>query len=366
MSTKQEAVLSKPSANKPRAKKASAKTLVAKLSEPKASGLKPSGLKKAKLLKPREYFVQANGVRLCVQERGPADAPSIVFIMGFACQLTAWPPELLNALASYGYRVICFDNRDIGLSQKMQSLHKVDTRLAWVQHRLGRRFKANYTLNDMAEDTADLLNVLDLKTAHVVGASMGGMIAQILAAKHPERVASLSLFMTSDNSPRQPMPKFSVLKEFATMRGVDASKQDSSNFAIESWIILWRAIQSPAYPKTNEQLKVMIEQNYQRSYRPGGVMRQLQALMATGSISKLLPKISAPTIVIHGKDDPLLPAKSGQDIARKIPGAVYYPIAGMGHDFPEELIPYFAELIVDNASQVRAQKRVLGEALLVS
>jgi pimeloyl-ACP methyl ester carboxylesterase len=329
-------------------------------------GTKKSSSRKISTLKPREHFVHANGVRLCVQERGPSEGPAIVFIMGFACQLTAWPPGLLNALAKNGYRVICFDNRDIGLSQKMQSIHKVDTRLAFIQHRLGRRFKANYTLYDMAEDTAGLLDTLELKAAHIVGASMGGMIAQILAAKHPERVASLSLFMTSNNSPRQPMPKFSVLKEFATVRGVDAAQQDSSSFAIERWMVLWKAIQSPAYPKSNEQLKVMIEANYQRSYRPGGVMRQLQAIMATGSISKLLARITAPTILIHGKDDPLLPLKSAQDIARRIPGSVYYPIAGMGHDFPEELIPYFAELIIDNASQVRAQNRVLGDTLLVS
>ncbi len=324
------------------------------------------GSPKQNLLKPREHFVHANGVRLCVQERGPANGPAIVFIMGFACQLNAWPATLLNKLANQGYRVICFDNRDIGLSQKMQSIHKVDTRLAFIQHRLGKRFKANYTLLDMADDTAALLDALALQTAHIVGASMGGMIAQILAAKHPERVASLSLFMTSNNSPRQPLPKLSVLKEFATMRGVDSKEQDSASLAIERWMLLWQAIQSPAYPKTKAQLRVMIEANYRRSYRPGGAMRQLQAILATGSINQFTTCIRAPTILIHGKDDPLLPPQNAKHIARNIPGAIYYPIPGMGHDFPEALSPYFAELIIDNTRQVKARDLSYRNSLLMS
>lgn len=298
----------------------------------------------------QERYVEANGLRFCVHQRGPENGPVILFIMGFACQQTSWPSTLLDRLAEQGYRVISLDNRDIGLSSKLKSTRRIDTRMAFLKHRLGRRFNATYTLHDMAQDTALLLDALQIKRAHIVGASMGGMIAQILAAHYPQRVSSLNLIMSSTNAANQTLPKLSVLKEFAAMTGVT----NSTNNAIDGWLVMWKAIQSPKYPKADEELRRMILENYQRSYCPGGAIRQLQAILATGSIAHLLSQIEAPTIVIHGKHDPLLPIQHSKLIVNNIDRAVLYPIDGMGHDFPEPLLPYFCELIIDNARQIRA------------
>jgi len=298
----------------------------------------------------QEHFIHANGLRFCVHERGEKDAPAIVFIMGFACQMTTWPAALLDRLAAQGYRVICFDNRDIGLSDSLKSTHRINIRTAFIKHRLGRRFHATYTLHDMAHDTVELMSAMGLARAHLVGASMGGMIAQIIAAKYADRVASLNLIMTSTNAPNQPLPHLSVLKEFAKTTGISRSNDP----IVDRLLRLWKAIQSPGYPKSDDDIRAMIKANYKRSYKPSGTIRQLQAILATGNIAHLLPYVSAPTLIIHGKHDPLLPIKNAQIIAKKIDLAIHVPIDGMGHDLPEPLLPYFAELIADNTRQVRA------------
>lgn len=304
-------------------------------------------------MKIREYFVAANGLEFCVREQGPENGQAIMFIMGYACQLTNWPDALLSALANEGFRVICFDNRDIGLSAKLKTLHTIDTRVAFLKHRLGRRFPASYTLHDMAHDTVGIADALGLRRVHLVGASMGGMIAQIIAAKYAPRVASLTLLMTSNNSPRQPLPRLSVLNHFARFRGVTNSPEE----AIGRWVSMWKAIQSPAYPKSDAELSEMIRSNYERAYHPGGVIRQMHAILATGSTASLCRHIDAPTLIMHGKEDPLVPFANAKDLSRKIAQSVYLPIEGMGHDLPDPLMPYFAELIAENTRHVRANAR---------
>lgn len=293
----------------------------------------------------QEYLVEANGLSFCVKEQGPVTGEPILFVMGYACQLTNWPDTLLTALADEGFRVICFDNRDIGLSTKLKSTRTLDTRAAFLKHRLGQRFHATYTLHDMAHDTVGIIDALGLQKVHLVGASMGGMIAQIIAAKYAPRIASLTLLMTSSNSARQPLPKLSVLGHFARFRGVSHSPDE----AITRWVSMWKAIQSPGYPKSDAELHAMMRANYERSYHPGGVIRQLQAILATGSTRALCPHINAPTLILHGKDDPLVPFANALELHRSIKHSVVLPIAGMGHDLPDPLMPYFASLIEEHS-----------------
>ena len=173
--------------------------------------------------KPSEYYIEANGLRFCVEERGYPEGPPIVLIMGLACQMTSWPESLLDRLAEQGYRIVRFDNRDIGLSDKLQSSIRVDTRLAFLFHKLGFKVQANYSLHDMAKDTSCIMTELGISNAHIVGISMGGMIAQLLAAHYPEQVKTLTAIMSSTNSARLPMPEFKLLLQLrqAGVKGHD-------------------------------------------------------------------------------------------------------------------------------------------------
>lgn len=299
---------------------------------------------------PVETKIQANGLTFNVEERGPSDGPAIVLIMGFAGQMTLWPEPLLDELAGKGFRVIRFDNRDIGLSDEVKPTLKLNTRVAFLRYKLGQRFKANYTLYDMADDTVGILDALGIEQAHIVGASMGGMIAQIMAAKHSTRVASLSLIMTTNNSPKQPLPSLKIIKEFMM---IGTGKGDPQ-IAIERSFRMWKAFQSPAYPKDDATVREFILENHERSYRPGGIVRQLHAILATGSLQGLLKKIETPTVVIHGEDDPLLPPKNGRVLAKYIRGAKHVPVAGMGHDLPEDLLVFFSDLIFRNSLKAEA------------
>ncbi len=290
------------------------------------------------------HFVDANGLQFCVEERGDPDGEVVLLVMGLGCQMTFWPESLLNRLAEEGYRVICFDNRDVGLSEKIPSRVRVDTRLAYLKHKVGLRFRSNYTLVDMAADTAHLIDQLGVDSAHVVGISMGGMIAQLLAARHPNRVRSLSILMSSTNAPNLPPPDLGLMLKLG-WAGPAGHDEDA---AVARWINFWSAIQSPHYPAKGEDIEQRVRQGYRRSYSPGGTLRQLQAILATGSLEAAGADIIAPSLVLHGRDDPLLKPRCGKAVARAIGHADLEIIKGLGHDLPEVLIPEFASLISAN------------------
>ena len=298
-----------------------------------------------------QQLLEINGHTFCVEDIGDPTAIPIIFIMGLACQMTHWPEGLLNGLLDRGYRVIRFDNRDIGLSEKISGGFKVNTRLAYLEYKLGFNPHANYTLHDMANDTSTILAALNIKAAHIVGASMGGMIGQLLAASHPEKVLSLTTIMSSTNSPRLPMPELGLMFKLSKV----GKGQNDMASVLKRWQYFWSSVQSPAYPTPAEHIKKLIKHNFERCYSPGGTIRQIQAMLATGSIEAIIRHITAPTLIIHGTNDPLLKPACGKAIARNIKSSKLELIKGMGHDLPEQLIPQFIQLIDDHVQGTKTQ-----------
>lgn len=288
--------------------------------------------------------VEANGVRIEVDDQGPADGPVVLLIMGLGMQLIAWPQTMVQMLVRQGFRVVRFDNRDIGLSQGFDAAGVPNMALAGLRHAMHLPVHSPYSLADMARDALGVLDALDIEQAHVCGASMGGMIAQHLAAMAPERVASLTLMMTTSGSRRLPQPSWRVRRAL-----MSRPMKPGADAAVD-WIIqVLHLIGSPAYPSDPQALRARALESVQRAWHPSGSARQLLAVVADGDRSALLPHIQAPTLVIHGVDDPLVPVACGKDLAQRIADARADFIPGMGHDLPEELLPRFAQGIVDNA-----------------
>lgn len=288
--------------------------------------------------------VEANGVRIEVDDQGPADGPVVLLIMGLGMQLIAWPQTMVQMLVQQGFRVVSFDNRDIGLSQGFDAAGVPNMALAGLRHAMHLPVHSPYSLADMARDALGVLDALDIEQAHVCGASMGGMIAQHLAAMAPERVASLTLMMTTSGSRRLPQPSWRVRRAL-----MSRPMKPGADAAVD-WIIqVLHLIGSPAYPSDPQALRARALESVQRAWHTSGSARQLLAVVADGDRSTLLPHIQAPTLVIHGVDDPLVPVACGKDLAQRIADARADFIPGMGHDLPEELLPRFAQGIVDNA-----------------
>jgi pimeloyl-ACP methyl ester carboxylesterase len=292
--------------------------------------------------------VRSNGIEIEVDDQGPRDGDPVVLLMGLGMQLTAWPDELVQGLVERGHRVVRLDNRDAGLSTGYDHLGVPN--LAWmmVRHTIGLTVAAPYTLAEMAADTLGVMDALGITRAHVCGASMGGMIAQHLAADHAARVRSLTLMMTSSGARGLPRPSAQVQRALLT-RPADRSREA----VVRHFERLFALIGSPAYPPDPARLRQRLEASVARAYRPAGTARQLAAIVADGDRSALLGRIGVPTQVIHGDADVLIPLPAGQDVARKIPGAVLDVVPGMGHDLPLQLLPRFAAAIAGQAARTR-------------
>jgi pimeloyl-ACP methyl ester carboxylesterase len=300
--------------------------------------------------------LRANGINLEYETFGDRGAPPIVLIMGLGAQLVLWPDELCATLAAAGHYVVRFDNRDVGLSTKLEQPRRVRLFRAALAARIGLPVRAPYTLDDMARDTVGLLDALELPRAHVVGASMGGMIGQIVAAKHPQRVDSLTLIMSSSGNPR--LPRASLDLQLRLLRRPLAGDRET---LVRYSMDLWRAISSPEYPPAEDVLRAKVERSYDRSSYRHGLARQTLAIIASGSRVPLLRRIEAPTLVIHGADDPLVPVAAGHDLAQHIPGARLNIIPGMGHDLPAPLLPTFSQMILQHAREAEhARKKGSG------
>jgi len=291
-----------------------------------------------------ERFVSANGVQLAYDEFGAPDAPVILLIMGLGTQMIAWPESFCEALAARGYRVIRFDNRDIGLSEKMENAQSPSLVKLLLKSKLGLSSKVPYRLQDMALDTVGLLDALDIDSAHLVGASMGGMIAQLVAGEFPYRTLSLTSIMSTSGHRSLPGADRKVSLHMLKRPSSDAS-EDLEDYTMRTY----RLIGSPGFPPTDEVLLNKIKRSFKRSYYPPGYGRQMAAIVASGDRVASLKKIVAPTLVIHGKADLLVPVEGGMDTARRIAGARLELFEGMGHDLPEALLPKFAELITSHA-----------------
>ena len=288
--------------------------------------------------------IVANGIGIEVDDQGPAGAEPLLLIMGLGMQLFAWPDELVQLLVSRGFRVIRFDNRDIGLSQGFDHLGVPNLPWAAARYMMHLPLHTPYGISDMAADALGVLDALGLPRAHVCGASMGGMIAQHLAARHPQRVSSLTLMMSSSGARQLPRPHWRVQR--ALLKRPDGHDAAAVVAHLER---LFALIGSPAYPPEPTALRQRLHASVRRSWHPAGTARQLAAVVADGDRSALLPLIRTPTTVIHGLADPLIPVASGHDLVARIAGARADMVPGMGHDLPQQLLSRFADRMSENA-----------------
>lgn len=292
---------------------------------------------------PLEQRIEANGLFFCVESRGNPEGEPVIFVMGLAAQMTLWPEALLEAYVAAGYRAIRFDNRDIGLSTHLKDRLTGHPVSVMARHRLGLEIDAPYSLRDMAADVVALMAAMGLASANLVGVSMGGMISQIVAAQWPERVRSLTLIMTSTNSPRLPLPQPKLIWKLA---GVGAKGHDETAVVARS-LDFWKAIQSPGFPPREDDVRARITRDFRRSYHPAGILRQTRAIMATGSLSSMTRRIRVPTLIIHGKSDPLVRPVAAEQLKYLLPHARLEMVEGMGHDLPEPLLQNFANMSLE-------------------
>lgn len=296
--------------------------------------------------------IKANGINIEYESFGRESDPALLLIMGFSAQMTMWPTALCQGLAAKGFRVIRFDNRDIGLSTHLTQLGAPNVGEAMMKMMSGQPVEAPYLLDDMAKDAVNLLDALGIKRAHIVGASMGGMIAQIVAAKYPEHTISLTSIMSTTGRRDLPQAKPEAMAALTTPPASD-SREDR----IAQGIKTWRVIGSPGFAATDGELRVTVEAAVDRSaYDPAGIGRQLLAIVASPPRNDILKNVKAPAQVIHGEADPLIPMEGGKDTAASIPGAKLHLVPGMAHDFTNALVPVYLKLIGDFVQSVEKAK----------
>ena len=283
--------------------------------------------------------IAANGLSIEVDDQGPPNGTPLLLIMGLGMQLTAWPEELVQMLVARGFRVIRLDNRDSGLSQGFEAAGTPN--LAWVTLRylLHLPVHSPYTLADMAKDSFGVLDALGIEQAQVCGASMGGMIAQHMAASQPQRVSRLTLMMTSSGSRKLPQASAKVRAALLERRAMGAHDVDAE---VARLMRLLTLIGSPAFRPDPAAFKARLTASVRRAWRPDGVARQLVAVVADGDRTPLLSRITSPTHIVHGADDPLVPVAAAHDLHARIAGSTLEIIDGMGHDLPAALWPRFA------------------------
>jgi pimeloyl-ACP methyl ester carboxylesterase len=288
-------------------------------------------------------FAKANAIEIAYETTGDPAAPVILLIMGLGASLVFWPDAFVDGLAARGFRLVRFDNRDFGLSAKFDGV-TADIPGAFMRLMKGETIEAPYGLPDMARDAIGLLDALGIGKAHIVGASMGGMIGQIIAADYPERVRSLVSIMSTSGDPKLPQGK----PEAVAVLTAPPPPAENRAANIEHGIRCQRAIGSPVLPTPEPELRAKVARGYDRSNYYAGVPRQLLAVLANGSRVDLLKRITTPTLVIHGTDDPLVPPEGGEDTAAHIPGAELMLVPGMGHDFPASLIDTLVKAVANH------------------
>lgn len=273
-------------------------------------------------------------LELHYEDLGDPKDPAVLLIMGLGAQLVLWHDEFCQQLVDLGYRVVRFDNRDVGLSTKLHG-QRASGRLIpkLLRSFVGLPSPSVYRLEDMAADAIAVLDHLEIGRAHVVGASMGGMIAQIVAARYPERVAGLGIIFSSNNSALLPPPAPEAL--LGLIKAPPASSP--RDVIVDNVVRVTKIIGSPGYPKSEERIRADAIERYDRCFYPQGVGRHFNAVMASGSLKRYDTAITAPTVVIHGRADKLMRPSGGRAIAAAIPGARLVLFDGMGHDLPEPL-----------------------------
>lgn len=288
------------------------------------------------------HFVQSNGIRMAYQAFGDADAPTILLVAGLYNQLIRWPLEFCELLVARGFRVIRFDNRDIGLSDKMEGeVAPSFLRLA-LHSWFGLPVKVPYSLDDMAADTVGLLDALDIKAVHIVGMSMGGMISQLVAGLYPTRVLSLTSIMSKTGAFGKGAASLSVARQMVKPIPKGTSALDNS-------VMTRQMFGSPAYPESDEEIAIAVKSEFKRSNNPAGYLRQMAAIRSAPSRNKLLNGLKIPVLIIHGNQDTLVDVSGGIETKKQIPHAKLVRFEGMGHTLPQPLLAEFADLIQQTA-----------------
>ncbi|MFZ5725192.1 MAG: alpha/beta fold hydrolase [Pseudomonadota bacterium] len=288
-----------------------------------------------------------NGIDITYEDKGPKDAPAILMVMGLGGQLTLWPDEFVAALNDRGFRTIRYDNRDVGLSTRFDAAGVPNLKWMFVKAAIGLPVRPAYTLADMAADGIGLLDHLGIGRAHVVGVSMGGMIAQHIAARHPDRLLSLTSIMSTTGNRRLPRARKEAMQALAN-RPMSGDREALIAYSVNAA----RVIGSPGYPPDEERLQRRVRTDFERGWYPPGFARQMAAIVADGDRRPMLRTIKAPTLVIHGEDDPLVPLAGGRDTANNIAGARLMAVPGMGHDLPLALVDTLADAIAEHIGAV--------------
>jgi len=294
--------------------------------------------------------VRANGIEIDCVETGPKDGAPLVLIRGLGTQRIQWPEPLLVGLAAQGLRVITHDNRDVGLSTKFEDAGIPDVAAVLTAIAACEDPGLAYGISDMAADVVGLLDELQIERAHVMGISMGGMIAQHLAADFGARLLSVTSVMSSSGAPGLP-PATPEAMAALMSRPEDPSRRES---VIANSVKTQKVIGSPGYPTSDEDLAAAAGRAYDRCHYPAGVMRQMAAVMADQRRYERLSQVRVPALVIHGEADPLIPIAGGLDTSKRIADARFHPVAGMGHDIPLALVPMFIEQIGDHTRRATA------------
>jgi pimeloyl-ACP methyl ester carboxylesterase len=282
--------------------------------------------------------VESNGLQLAYESYGNPSDPPVVLVMGLGTQLLGWPAEFCQQIADRGFQVVRFDNRDIGLSTYLDDLPTPD--LAAIMG--GDRTTVPYLMSDFAEDVVGLFDALGFAKAHVVGASMGGMIVQQFAIDHPDRLLSLCSIMSTTGDPNVGQATQEAL---ALLTRPPAASRDE---AIEQGVVGLQLLSSPAYPATDDEQRVKAAAAYDRAFNPAGALRQTAAIVASPDRTEGLRSVTVPSLVIHGTDDPLVNISGGEATVAAIPGATWLAIPGMGHDIPPGAWPAVVDAIVAN------------------
>jgi pimeloyl-ACP methyl ester carboxylesterase len=290
---------------------------------------------------------QANGIEIEYETFGESTARPLLLIMGLGGQLVAWPERFCRQLAERGFYVIRYDNRDVGLSTKFDAAGVPDMAAAFAAHARGEPIQAPYTLDDMADDAAGLLDALGIRAAHVVGWSLGGMVAQCFAIRYPERTLSLTSMMSTTGEPDLPPPSPEAMQ--VLMRPAAPDRES----AIEQAVATAKVLAGGGFPVDEAEARRLAAESYDRSNYAAGASRQLLAVGASGGRRQALRSVKAPALVIHGDADPLVPYACGLDTHQAIPGSEMVTIAGMGHELPEGAWPVIIDAIERVASKVR-------------
>jgi pimeloyl-ACP methyl ester carboxylesterase len=288
-----------------------------------------------------EQTCKVGEIEIAYETFGDPANPAVLLVMGLATQMIAWHEDFCAELASRGFHVIRFDNRDVGRSTALRHLPAPTIR----QLALRSKKAAGYTLSDMAADAVGLLDQLGIERAHIVGASMGGMIAQTIAIEHPQRVLSLCSIMSNTGSRLAGQPKLATYRVLLAVPPTDREQ------FIEHVLKMYRVIGSPGFDRDEDDLREIAGRSYDRGRNPAGSGRQLAAIISSGDRTEGLRGVRVPTVVIHGTKDPLVRPSGGRATARAVPGARLVKIEGMGHDLPRQAWPRIIDAIAENAAR---------------